>query len=485
MMQCRDIDENMVDFLYQELDATKAAEFQAHVDGCARCGTEVTSLTRTRQALHALPEAEPSPAVTTRLLHEAAKRAAPAGGGILDFFSRLLKPVMLHPAWAAAATVLLVVGAATLLSTRAKVSPTAQRAPESSVAAAPPPAPVRVEDNETTTRELGRGEAAAADKPRELRPDGYRADDTAPKVPAPAVAAAPPAEPSAVTEGDRRGRTASLDEAKNVEKVRAEAAHKKAAAPPADYKGLPGTDFDDNAATGGLAKQDLRRPQSGMLQAKPSPPPAPTPQPQPQKEAEVAESPAQGLANAPVNTKSANAQAANAAANQPPAGAGGPSPANGYGNSNKDEARDDRLAVADKPASPPPPPQAAPPAAAAPAPAPTSPSRQQAEGQKQVASEPAPQEEQKVAGPTVEQLLAQAKQAASDGRCGEAQKLSAQIASADPEFHRKRVASDPTLNSCTTAQQQQRASKAKAASPKRPAATEQQQQQQSDKALSK
>jgi anti-sigma factor RsiW len=78
MMQCRDIDELMVEFLYQELEGERLADFQKHVEGCAHCGAEMKSLMRTRQALRALPEAEPSPAVSARLLHEAAKRTAPA-----------------------------------------------------------------------------------------------------------------------------------------------------------------------------------------------------------------------------------------------------------------------------------------------------------------------------------------------------------------------------------------------------------------------
>src|SRR5687768_2755550 len=125
MMQCKDIDELMVDFLYQELDDDKMQAWNAHVGACAACGTEMNSLQRTRQALRALPELEPSQAVSTRLLNEAGKRAARSkaveGGGLLDWLHRLVGPIMAHPAWAAAASLLIVVGVAGFLSMRGKV----------------------------------------------------------------------------------------------------------------------------------------------------------------------------------------------------------------------------------------------------------------------------------------------------------------------------------------------------------------------------
>ena len=63
MLQCRDIDELMVDFLYRELDASRGDAFRTHVATCPRCGAELASLERTRQAMRALPEAEPPQAV--------------------------------------------------------------------------------------------------------------------------------------------------------------------------------------------------------------------------------------------------------------------------------------------------------------------------------------------------------------------------------------------------------------------------------------
>src|SRR6185503_6501515 len=127
MMECRDIDELMVDFIYQELDAEKTEAFRTHVSGCARCGAEIQSLQRTRQALRSLPEAEPSPAVSARLLHEAGKRAAKAeAGGFFGWLAKMIGPVMAHPAWAAAASLLLVAGVAGFLSLRGKVSERAQ-----------------------------------------------------------------------------------------------------------------------------------------------------------------------------------------------------------------------------------------------------------------------------------------------------------------------------------------------------------------------
>ncbi len=79
--------------------------------------------------------------------------------------------------------------------------------------------------------------------------------------------------------------------------------------------------------------------------------------------------------------------------------------------------------------------------------------------------------------PPTEQLYQQARQQASTGRCAEALTLSRKIAKVDPEFYKKRVAGDPTLNACNAPR-----SKLKAAPAARAPADEQQQQQQgSDK----
>lgn len=125
MLQCRDIDALMVDWLYEELDALTSAPFEAHVDGCTRCRGELDSLAYTRAAMRDLPQEEPPSSITAILLHEAAKRApaparaaaAPLGDdearrGFFGWLASLLDPIVAHPAAAALATLVLVAGVA-------------------------------------------------------------------------------------------------------------------------------------------------------------------------------------------------------------------------------------------------------------------------------------------------------------------------------------------------------------------------------------
>jgi anti-sigma factor RsiW len=135
MMQCTDINELMMDFIYRELETKREDEFRAHLASCARCGSELASLERTRHALRELPDAEPPAAVTARLLHEAAKRVPrkaareeEARGGLLSWLSGLFRPVIAHPAWAAAASLVILVGVVYLresgvISSRPQSSP--------------------------------------------------------------------------------------------------------------------------------------------------------------------------------------------------------------------------------------------------------------------------------------------------------------------------------------------------------------------------
>lgn len=123
--ECSKIDELMMDFLYQELDADAATQVKAHVDGCARCGAELASLSRTRETVRGLPDLEPPPKISALLLHEAAKRkpqGAAAAGGIWEAILRFFGPIQAHPAWAAAASVVLVAGIAGYLAKRGFVS---------------------------------------------------------------------------------------------------------------------------------------------------------------------------------------------------------------------------------------------------------------------------------------------------------------------------------------------------------------------------
>jgi anti-sigma factor RsiW len=140
MMQCNDISELMMDYLYQELDGSQAEAFRSHLVGCNRCNAELEAFQRTRTAMRELPEAEPSQAVTARLLHEAAKRAPrPAqeeeSGGLLSWFAGLFRPLVAHPGWAAAASLIMVLGVAGYLKLTGKVDERSQDNPAATAAA--------------------------------------------------------------------------------------------------------------------------------------------------------------------------------------------------------------------------------------------------------------------------------------------------------------------------------------------------------------
>jgi hypothetical protein len=123
MSACQDIDALMMDWLYEELGQTDQARFDAHVATCARCQSELASFTRTREAVRALPELEPPPALSAQLLHEAAKRAPQskvkaADGERPGFWAWLVgmfQPMAAHPALSAVATLVLVAGVTSAL----------------------------------------------------------------------------------------------------------------------------------------------------------------------------------------------------------------------------------------------------------------------------------------------------------------------------------------------------------------------------------
>ena len=115
MLQCRDIDALMMDWLYGELDPQNAQSFSSHLEDCSRCHTELAAFERTRELVGELPSEEPPSAVSAILIREAATRATPqkeeSKGGILAWLSKLVQPLQ-HPALAAVATLVLVAGVA-------------------------------------------------------------------------------------------------------------------------------------------------------------------------------------------------------------------------------------------------------------------------------------------------------------------------------------------------------------------------------------
>jgi|GEM_PF-5483454 len=153
--------EQALDYAYDELTGEAKAAFERHLPTCARCQAEVASFGRVRGAVRAvMPLVEPPPAsaqmgsLHAQLMHAAAQRR-PAGK-VLSFGGRV-KKVVLHPAFAMAASFVFVAGAVGLMwSHNQLVTPVATPAAESSVApqpvvaAAPAPPPTGVPAGTTT-----------------------------------------------------------------------------------------------------------------------------------------------------------------------------------------------------------------------------------------------------------------------------------------------------------------------------------------------
>jgi len=496
MMQCRDIDELMVEYLYQELDPVRAAEFEAHVQTCARCGAELGSLQRTRQALRALPDAEPPPALSARLLHEASRRAPnPEGSGLFAWLGRLFQPILAHPALAATASVVLLLAVTTLVSVRARVSPHTQEvdldkaaAPMAATAPAPAATPTLAPEQSF----------AAAEK----APEGAVGGETG------ELAKAPPATGSVADKSEHRGRSASYDEQKALKVMKKEAAEvrrdvtdalqqppvaravapKPAETPPAPAKPSPppakkalstrGAAEESPAdgfvegerAANGIVADEKSRAKDSELQSKSSaevaqaaapaeskPEPSPPPPPQapapstPQSATGAASAPAAPAANSEANARVAskpdasknddNRNVANKggkARNEAPGASGGGSVAG----ANAPASNDDTVG-SDRPVA------AAPPAAPA----------------------------QNAPEPPEQQMYRQAQKQAAGGQCADALTLTRKIAKINPDFYKRRVAGDPTIQSCSTQQR-----KSKAPAPAKAQQREADQQLENDKA---
>jgi hypothetical protein len=102
--------EQLLDYVYGELDEAQKQAFEAHLATCARCQTEAASFGRVRTAMKRIfPAVEPTEklggALHQQLLHQAAQRSR---RGVLLAFPRKLVE---HPAWAAAAMFAIVGGA--------------------------------------------------------------------------------------------------------------------------------------------------------------------------------------------------------------------------------------------------------------------------------------------------------------------------------------------------------------------------------------
>ena len=106
MVECKDFDEKLLDYLYEELSAVERQACEQHLTGCARCQGELSSWGGVRRAARQLELVEPPAAVSAKLMYQAAQLAPRRRGKVWP----LVRKVWQHPAYAMAACFLIVGG---------------------------------------------------------------------------------------------------------------------------------------------------------------------------------------------------------------------------------------------------------------------------------------------------------------------------------------------------------------------------------------
>jgi len=257
-------EDDLLALLYGELDGEAEAAARARVEGDPAAAEELAGMERVRGMFRDLPDEEPPSRIDAQLLAEAARSvpggkraaAAAAGGEAAEggFWARLvswLQPMVARPAFAAAASLVLVAGVAGVLYVRkgAQLTDTsahrAEPAADEAPAADPPPAAAGA------AAELEADLVDPADAPAE--------GAAAPATPAPQ----PEAEPrgGAARPGDRkeeasaRRRPAREKAREEKAKLRTKAARGGAGADPAAGKGALGS-----GAVYGFSEQSIAPP---------------------------------------------------------------------------------------------------------------------------------------------------------------------------------------------------------------------------------
>src|SRR5690242_2594016 len=156
-MDRQDIDALLIGALYGELTPADEARLQAHLESHPGDRGALDDLKTARQAVRESRvfdmQAEPPQAVSAMLLQEAARRAprrVVRDDGKESWLTRFMRSFVMHPAMAAAATLVLVIGVAgTLYMTKGSgetAEPTKSQGPaatEQAAAPATPPAETR------------------------------------------------------------------------------------------------------------------------------------------------------------------------------------------------------------------------------------------------------------------------------------------------------------------------------------------------------
>jgi hypothetical protein len=132
--------EQLLDYVYGELDEAGKRAFEEHLKGCARCQADVASFGKVRTATkRLLPSVEPTGplpgALHAQLMHAAAQHK-PRRGVLLAFPRKIVQ----HPAWAAAAMFAIVGSALALNWSRGKLEMAPASAPDKTVDAPEVPA---------------------------------------------------------------------------------------------------------------------------------------------------------------------------------------------------------------------------------------------------------------------------------------------------------------------------------------------------------
>jgi len=116
MVDRQDIDALLIGSLYGELSSAEEARLHAHLESHPADRTALADLTRARQVVRESRilevQVDPPHSISALLLQEAARRAPKPDPERVGWFQRFMRGFMLHPAMAAAAMLVLVVGVA-------------------------------------------------------------------------------------------------------------------------------------------------------------------------------------------------------------------------------------------------------------------------------------------------------------------------------------------------------------------------------------
>lgn len=187
--------EDLVALLYGELDPDEAARTGARVQADPALSARLGEMRRVRELFSAMEEEEPPGRLTAQLMAEAARSApharaaaAPAGAGIWARFVSWLQPLAQRPALAAAASLLLVAGVASVLYMRKgeeltstappTTLPPAETTTAGEASATTPPPPVTAATPPEAEADEAGGQAGADDRSAAPAPEPTRKQRT-------------------------------------------------------------------------------------------------------------------------------------------------------------------------------------------------------------------------------------------------------------------------------------------------------------------